>query len=176
MKKYLGLICLLISLNVFANDIKVKHKYGELLLTALPQRIVSVGVTDQDDILALGLKPLAVKEWFGHQPDAVWPWAQDELGTAKPVVLGVSGLDYEIIASLKPDLIIGVSSAMDEKQYKKLSLIAPTLAQSGDYADWAMPWQARHLMIGNALGLPKKSESQYKASTGFIGKRESFTP
>ena len=159
MKKYLGLICLLMSINVFASDIKVKHKFGELLLTEKPQRIVSVGVTDQDDILALGIKPLAVKQWFGNQPYAVWPWAQDELGDATPVVLGVSDLDYEMIASLKPDLIIGVSSAMDEKQYKKLSLIAPTLAQSGDYADWTMPWFERHLMIANALGLQEKGRA-----------------
>jgi iron complex transport system substrate-binding protein len=157
--KWLAILCVLLSVNVFAAEIRVVHKFGELVLTAPPQRIVSVGVSDQDDILAFGLKPLAVREWFGHQPYAVWPWAKDELGSAKPIVLGVSSLDYETIASLKPDLIIGVTSGMDEKEYKKLSAIAPTLAPTADYPDWAMPWFARHLIIGKALGFEEKAKS-----------------
>ena len=72
-----------------------------------------VGVTEQDTVLALGYKPIATTEWYGKHPYAVWPWARDELGDAKPTVLDVSdGFQFEKVAGLRPDLIIGVNAGM----------------------------------------------------------------
>lgn len=150
---------LLLSASTLAETITVEHKYGELNLDEKPQRVVSVGYSDQDDILSFGVKPLAVRYWYGDFPYSVWPWAQDELGDAKPLVLKGQALDYEAIAELKPDLIVGSSSGMDLDTYNKLSAIAPTLAQSGDYADWTMPWDVRHEMIGAALGFKEQAKN-----------------
>jgi len=69
---------------------KVEHQFGTTTVPAEPQRIVVVGVTEQDTVLALGYKPIATTEWYGKHPYAVWPWARDELGDAKPTVLDVS--------------------------------------------------------------------------------------
>lgn len=153
------LLASVVSVLAEAYPLTIEHKYGQIELSEQPQRVVSVGVTDHDDILALGVIPLAVRDWYGDQPYGVWPWAQDELGDAKPVLLKGQTVDFEAIAQLKPDLIIGVSSGMDKKTYDKLSTIAPTLAQSGAYTDWAMPWDERHLMIGKALGYEEKSQA-----------------
>ena len=51
-----------------------------------------------------------------------------------------NGIQIEKIAALAPDLIVGQYSGMTEKEYELLSKIAPTVAQSGDYADYGTPW------------------------------------
>lgn len=138
--------------------VTVTHKYGEITIEAPPQRVISVGYSDQDDLLALGVTPIAIRDWYGEQPHAVWPWATDELGDATPEVLPSSDLNIEQIAALQPDLIIGVSSGMTEDHYKLLSQIAPTLAQSGDYIDYGVPWQERTRAIGEVLGQSELAE------------------
>ena len=96
------------------------------------QRVVSAGFTEQDDLLALGVIPIAVTEWFGAEPFGVWPWAQSALGDAQPMMLNLNdGIQTEPIAALKPDLIVAINAGRDEDTYKKLSAIAPTVPQSG---------------------------------------------
>ena len=136
----------------------VAHKFGSAEIPAEPERVVSVGYTDHDVILALGVRPVAVREFFGGQPNATWPWAQDELGEADPEVLGVGDLNFERIAALRPDLIIGLSSGMQEHEYRRLSQIAPTVAQSAEYVDFGVPWQEQTRDIGRALGRAERAD------------------
>ena len=65
---------------------QVEHKFGTTTVPSKPERIVVVGLTEQDTVLALGDKPIATTEWYGEQPHAVWPWAREALGDAKPIV------------------------------------------------------------------------------------------
>jgi iron complex transport system substrate-binding protein len=130
----------------------IKHKYGRTEVSGVPERVVSAGFTDQDYVLALGVVPVAVREWFGEKPYATWPWAQDELGGAEPEVLPSTELNFEQIAGLQPDLIVGVSSGMTREEYDTLSEIAPTLPQSGEFMDFGVPWQEQTHAIGRALG------------------------
>ena len=67
-------------------------------------------------------------------------------------------LDYEQIAALRPDIIIATHSGITEEEYGRLTQIAPTLAQSGDYPDFGMPWQEQTRSIGEALGRPSQAE------------------
>ena len=60
--------------------VTITHKYGEITIDKAPERVVSIGFSDQDWLLALGVTPIAVRDWYGDQPFATWPWAQDELG------------------------------------------------------------------------------------------------
>ena len=106
----------------------VEHKFGTTTVEAEPERIAIVGLTEQDTVLALGYKPIATTEWYGEQPYAVWPWAQEALGDAKPTVLSVTdGFEFEKIAELAPDLIIGTNAGIEQEDYDKLSQIAPTI-------------------------------------------------
>jgi len=109
--------------------------------------------------LALGVIPVGIRDWYGDQPYAVWPWAQDELGDAKPEVLSSTEIDFEAVAALRPDLIVGVSSGMTEEEYETLSQIAPTLTQTDEYVDYGMPWQDGMLMIGRAVGQVDAAQS-----------------
>ncbi len=131
-----------------SGPIIVTHKFGETVVPRDPQRVVSLGVSDQDDLLALGVVPVGILDWFGNQPFAVWPWAQDLLGDAEPLVIPIIEPNPELIASLRPDLIVAVSSGLTEKQYDTLSQLAPTVASPAGYDDWSAPWQVRTRLIG----------------------------
>src|SRR5262245_5354376 len=51
--------------------VTITHKYGQTTIDATPARVISVGFVDQDTILALGVTPVAVRDWYGDQPYAV---------------------------------------------------------------------------------------------------------
>lgn len=135
----------------------IEHKYGSTEVRGTPERIVTVGYTDQDPVLALGVTPVAVREWFGERPSATWQWARDELGDAEPEVLPSGELNFEQIANLDPDLIIGVSSGMTREEYETMSEIAPTVVQSDEYVDFGVPWQEQTRVVGQALGRRKRA-------------------
>lgn len=134
-------------------EVTVEHQFGTTTVPANPQRVVSAGYTEQDTLLALGVTPVAVTDWYGDQPYATWPWARDELGSATPEVLEMSdGPNFEKIAALKPDLIVATNAGLDQGQYDRLAAIAPTVAQpKGDKA-WFAPWDQQTVLIGQALG------------------------
>jgi iron complex transport system substrate-binding protein len=132
--------------------VTIDTKYGEITINEQPERVISIGFTDQDYLLALGVEPVAVREWYGEHPYATWPWATDELGDLQPEVLASSDLNFEQIAALGPDLIVGVSSGITQEQFETLSQIAPTLAQPGDYIDYGVPWDVTTELIGAATG------------------------
>ena len=140
-----------------AFPVTITHKFGDITIDAAPERVVSIGFTDQDWLLALGVTPIAVRDWYGEQPYATWPWAQDELGDAEPTVLASTELNFEEIAALQPDLIVGVSAGITDADYETLSKIAPTLAQPGEYIDYGTPWDVATTLIGEAVG--KRAEA-----------------
>lgn len=145
-----------------AFPVTITHKYGETTIESAPSRVVCVGLTDQDMLLALGIVPVGITYWFGDEElQGVYPWAQDALGDAElPTVLkDTNGIDVEAIAALGPDMIIGTYSGMTEAEYKKLSAMGvPVVAQSGDYADYGTPWDEAALTIGTAVGQPERSQ------------------
>ena len=72
-----------------AGGVTITHLFGQTVIKEPPKRVVSAGYTEQDDLLAVGVVPIAVTNWLGDQPFAVWPWAQPRLGGAQPVVLNL---------------------------------------------------------------------------------------
>jgi iron complex transport system substrate-binding protein len=169
-----------------AFPVTVEHALGETTIEAEPQRIVSVGYTEQDFLLALGVVPVGVTDWYGDQPDATWPWAHDLLEGAHPEVLtNVDSIDYESVAALEPDLILGLNAGLDESSYEKLSKIAPTVAQAKGGNPYFSEWQPMTEMIGAAIGQPKAAsdlvadiEQQFadaaEANPEFAGKNAIF--
>ena len=83
--RYLGAVFLVVfgmafSLT-FAQPVTIEHKYGSTTVSEAPTRVVTVGLVEQDALLALGVVPVGTTEWYGEQPGALWPWAQAELET-----------------------------------------------------------------------------------------------
>lgn len=132
-------------------SVTVEHIFGETKVPGPPQRVVSAGYTEQDDLLALGVIPVAVTDWFGDEPFAVWPWARAKLGSAKPAVLSIAdGIKVDQIAAQKPDLIVATNAGLDKDTYDKLSQIAPTIAQPTADAFFG-PWKDQATAISQAV-------------------------
>jgi iron complex transport system substrate-binding protein len=132
-------------------SVTIDHLFGQTVIKEPPKRVVSAGYTEQDDLLAVGVVPIAVTNWFGDQPFAVWPWAQPKLGGAQPVVLSLdSGIPVDQIAGLKPDLIVALNAGVDADTYQKLSAIAPTVPQSDGDAFFE-PWKDQAATVGQAV-------------------------
>ncbi|MGH3086660.1 MAG: iron-siderophore ABC transporter substrate-binding protein [Rubrobacteraceae bacterium] len=142
-----------------ANARIIEHKYGSTEVSGRPERIVTVGLSDQDAVLALGVKPVGVTDWYGDYPDATWPWARDEFGDELPEVVGdATGYNFEAVAARNPDLILGLFSGLTGQQYETLSEIAPTIARPSEYADFGVPWQEATRITGRTLGRSERAE------------------
>lgn len=162
--------------------VTITHMFGETTVPAPPTRVVSAGYTGQDFLLALGVVPIAVTDWFGDQPFAVWPWAQPQLGDAEPVVLNLdNGIQLDQISELKPDLIVAANAGVDADTYQKLTAIAPTIPQSGGDAFFE-PWKDQATAIGQAVfqadqmtslidGVDQRFGDVAAAHPGFNGKK-----
>ncbi|MFE9122014.1 iron-siderophore ABC transporter substrate-binding protein [Streptomyces sp. NPDC007172] len=145
-----------------AFPVTVEHAFGSTKVDKAPKRVVTVGYTDDQDVLALGVKPVGMVDQYpnpaGQSPDinTQWPWVKDKWGSAKPDVImnnGDAGPNFEKIAALRPDLIVAVYSEIDKTAYDKLSKIAPTVARTKTEKEpFSAPWQDNALHIAKALG------------------------
>lgn len=163
------IICLMLGLTpAIAQEtesdpfpVTVEHKFGTTTITQAPQRVVAIGYTEQDFLLALGVQPVAVRYWYGDESNAIFPWAMDAIEGETPLVLNMpfGNLNYEAILALQPDLISAVTAGLSEEEYEMLSQIAPTVAQSGEYIDFGMPWQVVMRMVGAAVGQSAEAEA-----------------
>ena len=144
-----------------AFPVTLEHKYGSTTLEKAPARVVCVGLTEQDALLALGIVPVAVTKWFGDAPGYIFPWAVQLLGDAElPEVLeDTNGVEIEKVAALQPDLIIGQYAGLTKKDYELLSEIAPTVAQPEAYADYGAPWDEMAMNVAKAVGQPEKMQA-----------------
>lgn len=163
-------------------SVTITHAFGDTTIAARPKRVVSAGLTEQDDLLAVGVVPAAVTSWFGDPPFGVWPWARDKLGPATPAVLSLdNGIAVDRIAGLEPDLIVAINAGLDADTYRKLSAIAPTVAQAGPDAFFE-PWTDQAGAVGRAVfaadamtGLVDAAEQKFSAAAqanpSFAGKK-----
>ncbi|MFF7650997.1 iron-siderophore ABC transporter substrate-binding protein [Streptomyces sp. NPDC007983] len=145
-----------------AFPVTVEHAFGSTKIAEAPKRVVSLGYTDDQAMLALGVKPVGMVDQYpnpaGKEPDinTQWPWVKDKWGGTRPEVVmknGDTGPDYEKIASLRPDLIVAVYSEIDKAAYDKLSRIAPTVGRTkGEKEPFSALWQDNAAQIAKALG------------------------
>lgn len=117
--------------------VSVEHKFGTTDIAAEPQRIVALGYTELDYVLALGYAPVAARyPQFGDTDTAVRPWAHEAAAGADPEVLNFAfgELGFEEIAALEPDLILADIRHAD--LYDQLSSIAPTVFSETTGPTW----------------------------------------
>lgn len=137
-----------------AFPVTVTHKLGTAEIKSAPKRIVALGEVDQDALLALGVAPVGMAELTGVQPDGLAPWTAPKLTGDKPKLLkaGEAGFNLEEIAALRPDLILAAGDFSIDKEYDKLSKLAPTVAyQTGPAED---AWQQITVQVAKAVGKP----------------------
>src|SRR5690349_10309775 len=86
--------------------VTISHKFGETVVPADPQRVVTVGWTDQDYVLPFGVVPVASREFFEEYND--YPWVQEATGGTPIPTWGADEIDFEAIAAQKPDVIFAI--------------------------------------------------------------------
>ncbi|OLF19036.1 iron-siderophore ABC transporter substrate-binding protein [Actinophytocola xanthii] len=142
-----------------AFPVSIEHKYGSTEITEEPAKVVTLGLSDQDAVLALGVKPVGAVDWFKERPYGLWPWTKDLWGANTPEIVGErDDFNLEKILGLQPDLILALYSGMTQEQYDELSKIAPVVGQPKDFADYGAPWQEMTRMTGRALGKADEAE------------------
>lgn len=110
----------------------IQHAMGETKIPKTPERVVILTNEGTEALLALGVKPVgAVQSWVG---DPWYPHIKAEMEGVKNVGTE-SQPNIELIASLKPDLIIGNKMRV-EKIYEQLSKIAPTVYSQELRGEW----------------------------------------
>jgi iron complex transport system substrate-binding protein len=139
--------------------VTIEHALGSTTITTAPQRVVTIGWSDQDPVLALGVVPVGTTEWFNEQPGAIFPWARDAAKGQVPEIVSNAGeINFEKVAALKPDLIIALYEGLDQAEYETLSKIAPTVANSKDFDQFGATWQDMTRTTGRALGRSDQAE------------------
>jgi iron complex transport system substrate-binding protein len=138
-----------------AFPVTVEHAFGETTIAEEPMRVATLGWSDQDHALALGVAPVGATRlaWGGNDAGSS-DWFDAALartGLKPPVRYDDSdGAPVEEIAALRPDVILATNSGITAAEYAKLSKIAPVVAYPD--ATWVTPWQTSLRMVGAALG------------------------
>lgn len=144
-----------------AFPVSVPHAFGRTTIAAAPTRVVTLGYTDQDAVIALGVVPVGTAEWYGDQPGALFPWARTKIGDAPlPTVLKTAnGIPFEQVAALHPDLILCLYCGLAQDEYTTLAAIAPTVAQPADRPAYGIPWDVQTRTVGMALGRSAQADT-----------------
>ncbi|MEV4953442.1 iron-siderophore ABC transporter substrate-binding protein [Paenarthrobacter nitroguajacolicus] len=146
--------------------VTIKNVFGETTIKEQPKRVVTISWVNDDVAIALGVVPVGVpKNEWGNNDKGSTPWKDAALeklgagfGTDKaPVQFSeADGINFTEIAKLSPDVILAAYSGLEEADYKKLSEIAPVVAQPE--LAFGTPWQESTTLIGKALG--KEAEAK----------------
>jgi iron complex transport system substrate-binding protein len=133
--------------------VTIDHAHGSTTIARAPERVVALGWSDQDPLLALGVKPVGTTEWFNEEPGAIFPWAEAAAGGSVPEIVAVADqINFEKVAALRPDLILALYDELDDSAYEKLSKIAPVVANDPRYDGFGAPWQDLTITTGRAVG------------------------
>ena len=152
--------------------VTMKHAYGETVIKEKPEKIVTLNWNNADSILALGLVPGGTSKmnWGPVTAKGLLPWTEEkfkELGVDNPNVFNdLEGYDYEAIAAAGPDIIVAPYSGMGEKEYERLSEIAPTVPFK-DIA-WKTTWREQLLEASEAVGMKDEGKKLVEETEKFI--------
>lgn len=155
--------------------LSITHGLGETIIAAKPQRIATVGWSNHDVALALGVMPVGLSEANYGVPAGTLthPWTAAKItelaasGKAEPVIYrDASGLDFEALADSRPDVILAAYSGITADEYGTLSRIAPTVAYPA--AAWETLWRDQTRMNAAGMGMQAEGEALVAATETFI--------
>ncbi len=152
-----------------AFPVTIPHVYGETVIAAAPTRVVTLGWSTQDAVIALGIDPVGIPlQTWGGDAEGFLPWTRAALGDRPlPTQLDTAELPYEEIVGLAPDVILAVFSGFTEDEYARLSEIAPTVVYPE--VAWGTPWQDVQLIVGEALGMSDTAAQLVADTEALIG-------
>lgn len=153
-----------------AFPVTIDHALGSTTIESEPQRIVVLGWSAQDTLLALGVVPVGTQAFsYGGDDIGLLPWTREaieKLGGTLPTMISEGDLPIETIAGLAPDLILAPYSGFGAAEYELLSQIAPTVAYPG--AAWSTSWEDIVTITGTAIGKKAEAEALVADTTKFM--------
>lgn len=149
------LVSLMACLSSFVASAKTyQHELGTIEIDEAPKRVVVLDWALAESVLALGVTPIASADVKGYQDwvgSPEMPSEVTDVGSRREPNL-------ELIASLKPDLIL--MSGHLAPAYEKLNAIAPTLVMS-IYNDKKQPYQNAKTLVttlGEVFDRPEQAQ------------------
>lgn len=136
--------------------VTIEHVWGSATIEERPERVVTLGVTDADVALAVGVKPVAITG-YSFLETGLGPWATPLVDGELPELL-TGEPNIEHIASLQPDVIIAVNAGFEEPVYDKLSEIAPTVVRPVGTNAYQVSRDDATRLISTALGEAERGE------------------
>jgi len=155
---------------------KVTHQFGATTVEEAPKSVVSLGWADADALLALGVVPVGILDWFQAWPVGVGPWAQDKLGGAKPTVLKGPEINFEQVATLRPDLVTFTKSDNAKATWDQLEKLAPTLSGPAGTQPYGTTLKDQTVMIAEALGRKAEGEALVAANDKALADAKAANP
>lgn len=152
----------------------IPNKYGSAKIPNAPGKIVTLGITDHDVALALGVIPAGLTPW-GPWASGVGPWVESMLRGRKPKQFGTD-VDVEGVIALDPDVIVALQSALTEDQYSRLSSFNPVVAQPPNSIDYGVKWRQQAEIIGQALGRTTEARQLIDATQAHIDQTRAANP
>ncbi len=152
----LTLFWLLMTLSRSVTAIEIEDSVGSHRFTETPERVIALSWSAAENLIELGVKPLAIADVKGYNAWVVQPALPDGLKD----VGARHQPSLERIARLKPDLIV-VSSGQ-EAMIAKLKLIAPVLYFDDFRADHDNIAAARNTFLTLARLFKREEFAQQK--------------
>ena len=128
---------------------QIKHAFGETEVPAEPNRVIVLGYTTIEAVLAHGVQPIGVPSGSVDQLLHLG-WDQDTVADIGDPVQP----NLEKIAALKPDLILTSKHRLGDG-YNPLAQIAPTVVLD---IDNNAQWKELTRLCGEALGKPTETK------------------
>lgn len=132
--------------------VTIEHEFGSTEIESEPTRIVTLGVTDADIVLAMGEIPVG-NTGYSFFDNGLGPWTDDLVdGADLTYIESDSDPNLEQVASLEPDLIIGISAGFDGEVYEQLSDIAPVVARPAGSTAYSVPREEATDIVAKSMG------------------------
>lgn len=146
-----------------AFPVTIKHALGTSKITKRPTRVATLGWSDADMVLSLGVVPVGApivdRAGAGNDSTDYFDAALKKIGGKQPVRYSeADGAPVDEIAKLRPDVILAANAGLKKQEYVKLSKIAPVIAHP--VAPYTTPWDTSMTMIGRALGRSAEARQQ----------------
>lgn len=146
--------------------VQIPNKHGTAEIPTAPDRVVTLGITDHDAALALGVVPVGLNRW-GPWDSGVGPWAEPLLRGQRPVQF-TNDPDPEAVVRVAPDVITAVQSALTGNRYGKLDRFAPVVAQPPGTIDYGVQWRQQVELLGRAFGRSEEAGRVIAETAGRI--------
>ncbi|ADO41603.1 ABC transporter substrate-binding protein [Ketogulonicigenium vulgare] len=136
--------------GVFPRD--VTHFFGDMSVPTRPKRVVVLATGQLDQAINLGVVPVGTT--INGFPDAVpsylaeaFPQHADEIAQIKSVGARTA-LDFDAIAALEPDVIVGTAAGAHGRAFETLNAIAPTFLTAGYGYNWKQDFRLFAELMG----------------------------